>query len=154
MSDIEHSGQEPMPQRDEAQSRSGQTKPDQIKPALTTAQLAGGEADSTREVAAEPRSFAGHDEHEREAPLLAKDEVADLRERWTSIQAGFVDEPRRAVEDADALVAQTMKRLAEMFADERGKLEGQWDRGDQVGTEELRVALTRYRSFFDRLLSV
>jgi hypothetical protein len=47
-----------------------------------------------------------------------------------------------------------MKRLAETFADERTKLEQQWDRGDQVDTESLRVALQRYRSFFDRLLSL
>jgi hypothetical protein len=119
---------------------------------LTTAQLAGAASDGAREVAAEPRSFDA-DDSRRDTPLLATNEVSDLRERWTTVQGGFVDEPRRAVEDADALVAQTMKRLAEMFADERAKLESQWDRGDQVSTEELRIALQRYRSFFDRLLS-
>ena len=77
-----------------------------------------------------------------------------MRRAWESIQAGFVDEPRRAVEDADHLVASAMKRLAEMFADERQRLESQWDRGDDVSTEELRVALQRYRGFFGRLLSV
>jgi hypothetical protein len=66
---------------------------------------------------------------------------------------GFVDEPRRAVEQADALVADLMQRLASVFSDERKSLEGQWDRGDDVSTEDLRVALQRYRSFFDRLLS-
>jgi hypothetical protein len=102
----------------------------------------------------EPRSFGGEAAEDRaDAPLLPQQEGADLRERWSAIQAGFVDEPRRAVEDADGLVAQAMKRLAEMFADERSKLEHQWDRGDEVSTEELRVALQRYRSFFDRLLS-
>jgi hypothetical protein len=65
-----------------------------------------------------------------------------------------VDEPRRAVEQADNLVAGTMKRLAEVFAEERGKLEGQWDKGENVSTEDLRLALRRYRSFFSRLLSV
>jgi hypothetical protein len=64
-----------------------------------------------------------------------------------------VDEPRKAVEEADKLVASVMKRLAEGFANERSKLEKQWDRGDNVSTEDLRVALQRYRSFFDRLLS-
>ena len=53
-----------------------------------------------------------------------------------------------------ALVADVMKRLAESFASERGTLEKQWDRGDNVTTEDLRVALQRYRTFFDRLLSV
>ena len=67
---------------------------------------------------------------------------------------GFVDEPRRAVERADTLVAVAMKRLAEMFAVERAKLEGQWDRGDNVSTEDLRLALRRHRSFFGRILSV
>jgi hypothetical protein len=65
-----------------------------------------------------------------------------------------VDEPRRAVERADELVAQVIKRLAESFAQERSKLEGQWGRGDNVSTEDLRVALQRYRAFFDRLLNV
>jgi hypothetical protein len=66
----------------------------------------------------------------------------------------FVDEPKRAVEQADNLVAVTMKRLAEMFAEERTRIEGQWDRGDNVSTEDLRFSLRRYRSFFNRLLSM
>ena len=70
------------------------------------------------------------------------------------MQAGFVDEPRRAVEHADSLVAEIMKRLAESFAAERASLEKQWDRGDSVTTEDLRVVLQRYRSFFDRLLTI
>ena len=65
-----------------------------------------------------------------------------------------MDEPRDAVEQADGLVAEMMKRLAQVFADERGKLEEQWSRGDDISTEDLRQALRRYRSFFDRLLSV
>ena len=88
------------------------------------------------------------------APLFAPDIAGDFRRRWDDIQTGFVDEPRRAVEQADTLVAEAMKRLAETFADERGKLEGHWDRGDQVSTEDLRQVLRRYRSFFHRLLSV
>jgi hypothetical protein len=67
---------------------------------------------------------------------------------------GFVDEPRRAVEEADALVSQTMKRLAEIFADERQKLEQQWDRSENISTEDFRMALRRYRSFFARLLAI
>jgi hypothetical protein len=86
-------------------------------------------------------------------PLFAGEETERFRGRWTEIQAAFVDEPRRAVEDADALVAELMKRLAETFAQERSNLESQWDRGDDVSTEDLRLALQRYRSFFDRLLS-
>jgi len=76
-----------------------------------------------------------------------------LRGRWSNVQASFVDEPRRAVEEADKLVATVMQRLAEGFAGERSKLEKQWDGGENVSTEDLRVALQRYRSFFDRLLN-
>jgi len=87
-------------------------------------------------------------------PLLAKEETEEMRNRWSSIQAGFVDEPRNAVQEADKLVARAVQRLAEVFADERSKMEHQWSRGDQVSTEDLRVCLQRYRSFFTRLLSV
>jgi hypothetical protein len=87
-------------------------------------------------------------------PLLVADETHTFRSRWDSIQTGFVDEPRHSVEQADSLVAEVMKRLAETFAEERSKLEGQWSRGDNVSTEDLRLALQRYRSFFDRLLSM
>jgi hypothetical protein len=87
-------------------------------------------------------------------PLLPENEVSELHRRWDEIQTGFVDEPRRSVEDADALVAAAMKRLAEMFASERAGLEQQWDQGDNVSTEDLRLALQRYRAFFGRLLAV
>ncbi len=87
-------------------------------------------------------------------PLFPNSELDDLRNRWSSVQTAFVDEPRSAVEQADGLVAAAMKRLAEVFAEERSRLEQQWDRGDNVSTEELRIALQRYRSFFQRLLSV
>lgn len=88
------------------------------------------------------------------APLFPNDELDGLRNQWNSVQGAFVDEPRRAVEQADGLVASAMKRLAEVFAEERSKLEQQWDRGDNVSTEDLRIALQRYRSFFHRLLSI
>jgi len=87
-------------------------------------------------------------------PLFSTDETQTFRSRWDDIQTGFVDEPRTAVEQADSLVAEAMKRLAEMFANERAELEQQWDRGDDISTEDLRVALQRYRSFFSRLLAV
>jgi len=90
----------------------------------------------------------------RAEPLFAADQAGEFKGRWTDIQVGFVDEPRQAVEQADALVAEVMKRLAEVFANERSTLESQWSRGGDVSTEDLRVALQRYRSFFDRLLSV
>jgi len=85
--------------------------------------------------------------------LLPEGEESDFRRRWEEIQTRFVDDPRQAVEDADALVAGVMQRIAEGFAQARDGLEGQWSRGEDVGTEELRVALQRYRGFFRRLLS-
>jgi hypothetical protein len=90
----------------------------------------------------------------REAsPLFPDDELHNLRARWDQAQTSFVDEPRQAVEQADSLVANVVKRIAEQFATERAQLEKQWDRGDNVSTEDLRQALRRYRSFFDRLLA-
>ena len=86
--------------------------------------------------------------------LFKDDEAGQFRSRWSEVQAAFVDSPRSAVERADALVTEATQRIADVFADERKKLEGQWDRGDNVTTEDLRVALQRYRAFFDRLLNV
>ena len=85
--------------------------------------------------------------------LLAVDDAEAFRARWTDVQHGFVDAPRQAVEQADGLVAELMQHLAKTFADERGRLEGQWDQGDDVSTEDLRTAFQRYRLFFERLLT-
>lgn len=87
------------------------------------------------------------------APLFSDSEVNDFRSRWNNVQAGFVDSPRNSVQQADELVAAVMQRIASGFANERTSLEKQWDRGDNVSTEDLRVALQRYRSFFGRLLN-
>jgi hypothetical protein len=87
-------------------------------------------------------------------PMFAGAEAAGYRTQWDAIQTGFVDEPRKAVQEADALVALVIKRLADVFADERQTLEQQWGRGDEISTEDLRVALRRYRSFFERLLTL
>jgi hypothetical protein len=86
-------------------------------------------------------------------PLFPDDELHNFRARWDQVQASFVDEPREAVEQADSLVANVVKRIAEQFSAEREKLENQWGKGQDVNTEGLRQALRRYRSFFDRLLS-
>ena len=92
---------------------------------------------------------------EQPAPQLFPDtECHDFRARWERIQVDFVDEPRRAVQEADSLVADTMKRLTENFSGERKKMEAAWVRGDDVSTEDLRVSLQRYRSFFNRLLTL
>jgi hypothetical protein len=93
-------------------------------------------------------------ENRRLEPLLGGSDEERFRSRWESIQVGFVDEPRESVERADSLVAELMQRLQQSFAQERKTLEQQWAAGDERReTEELRVALQRYRSFFERLLS-
>lgn len=120
------------------------------------------QTDEDAESEAAPRSTdssqAATGKHEPDAdrersPLLPQDEAAEFQTRWKALQTSFVDEPRRAVEEGDTLVAELMQKLANSFAEERQSLETQWDRGDDVSTEDLRIALQRYRSFFDRLLS-
>jgi hypothetical protein len=97
---------------------------------------------------------ASTDQLASDAPdLLPREANADFQSRWETIQTGFVDEPRQTVEQADELVAQVMRQLAEGFAAERERLEQQWGRGEDVSTEDLRIALQRYRSFFQRLLA-
>ena len=100
------------------------------------------------------RETAGTLDESRPAALFHDEESNGFRSRWEAIQTGFVDEPRAAVEQADALVGQVVARLSEVFGEERMKLERHWDRGDGVSTEDLRIVLKRYRSFFDRLLSM
>jgi hypothetical protein len=92
-------------------------------------------------------------QNDRPGQLFPEKELNEFRARWDKAQIGLVDEPRAAVEQADSLVATVVKRIAEQFATERAELEHQWDRGDNVSTEDLRQALRRYRSFFDRLLA-
>ena len=120
---------------------------------LTTANLAAA-ANEQRPAEASGPGGAKMVREERAAPLFSEGEAQNLRTRWDGVQAAFVDEPRRAVEQADELVATAIKRLAEVFAEERSKLEHQWGSGGDVSTEDLRVTLQRYRSFFSRLLSV
>lgn len=95
-----------------------------------------------------------HDETARHTPLFDEHEGGELRSRWQQVQGAFVDDPKASVQQADELVATCMKRLAEIFSNERSNLESTWSRGGEVSTEDLRQALRRYRSFFDRLLSI
>jgi hypothetical protein len=88
------------------------------------------------------------------SPLFSDEEERNFRNRWKDIQTGFVDEPRRSVEQADELIAKLLQRLAESFSEQRSHLEQQWEKSDSASTEDLRLALRRYRSFFDRLLSI
>jgi hypothetical protein len=88
------------------------------------------------------------------AALFAPDAAQDFRSRWDAVQIGFVDDPKQAVRQADELVAQVMKSLSDTFSAERAKLEGQLNETGSASTENLRMALHRYRSFFQRLLSL
>jgi len=114
---------------------------------MTTAEL-------VNETANANANGAAMAESPRQTPLFDEHEGNELRGRWHDIQGDFVDDPKASVERADELVATSIKRLAEMFAKERSNLESTWSRGGEVSTEDLRQALRRYRSFFDRLLSI
>jgi hypothetical protein len=102
------------------------------------------------QTAAEVNSTLGSD---HPGQLFPTTELNDLRAKWDKAQIGFVDEPRTAVKQADELVATLVTRISQQFSATRTELEHQWDRGDNVSTEDLRQALRRYRSFFDRLLA-
>lgn len=127
---------------------------------LTTADIAGsGSADSAAGIDYDDSDLgpadggsAAQDEPDAE-PLLGPGDAKKFSDDWRTVQSQFVDEPREAVEQADRLVADLMQRLAAEFTETRTNLERQWDGNDDISTEELRVAMTRYRSFFDRLLS-
>ena len=131
---------------------------------LRTADLAAAAQTSAarREVGRESVTRAENDaenspvrsEDEQLAPLFLPDAAKDFRAHWDAVQISFVDDPKQAVRKADELVAQVMKSLAETFSNERATLEGQVDQADEASTENLRVALRRYRSFFQRLLSL
>ena len=86
--------------------------------------------------------------------LFADDELAGLRARWDNVQAGFVDDPKECVHKADGLVSDVVDQLTIGFAETRSRLEEQWARGEEASTEDLRLALRRYRDFFERLLAV
>ena len=105
------------------------------------------------EVPVEAVDIAERDQSSGAAALFGADEAQTLRSHWEQIQIEFVDEPRHSVEQADKLVEAVAKRLTEMFADQRSRLEREWAKGE-ISTEELRTAFRRYRTLFDRLLSM
>lgn len=112
------------------------------------------ESPTTDEAVSKPETDGSEvDESDADGPLLPRDQTEKFTSRWQEIQASFVDRPQEAVQEADALVADLMNRVTGSLSTERERLESQWAQGDEVSTEDLRVALTRYRTFFDRLLS-
>jgi polyhydroxyalkanoate synthesis regulator phasin len=119
---------------------------------LVAGQAASGHADRGAPDVGDGGSVAADDTGSR-VSLLEDGELQSMTTRWKDIQAEFVDEPSMAVQEADALVAELMQRLAAMFATERAELEKRWAGSNQVSTEDLRQGLRRYRSFFERLLA-
>jgi hypothetical protein len=107
--------------------------------------------DSTTEEAQPPT--AGTDSSAGES-LFAEDELLGLRSRWDEVQSGFVDDPKECVQKADGLVSDVVDQLTTGFSEARSRLEAQWARGEEASTEDLRLALKRYREFFERLLAV
>jgi len=128
---------------------------------LSTRDLAAAADPSAAQRAAAEQQAAGRQsmnnrrpEGDELAPLFSPDAANEFRARWNAVQTGFVDDPRQAVRRGDELVAQVMQTLAESFSNERTNLETQLDQRSENSTENLRLALRRYRSFFERLLSV
>lgn len=119
--------------------------------ATSSAAGPGGTPTTGRPAADKPATDQGAEQLD---PLFSSEVAADYRSRWAAVQSSFVDDPRRAVREGDELVAQMMKNLAESFAAERGRLETQLGQTGETTTETLRVSLRRYRSFFERLLSL
>ncbi|MFJ5708278.1 hypothetical protein [Streptomyces sp. NPDC093105] len=116
--------------------------------------MAGDGSSGTTDVGDHRPADVGDRRSAEESPrLMDPADEEGFNTRWQELQSLFVDDPRRAVHEADALVADVMQKLAATFADHRRSLEGQWRQGEDVDTESLRTALVRYRSFFHRLLS-
>ncbi len=135
-----------MTETDETQPRSTVQQPGVARASQNpSAQATAPRPQSPEPISSQPGSQDTH--------LFDEEELRDFRARWDQVQTSFVDEPRHAVEQADALVGTVVKRIADQFADERRKMEEQWGRGQNVSTEELRQGFRRYRAFFDRLLS-
>ncbi|WP_290054249.1 hypothetical protein [Amycolatopsis solani] len=132
--------------REHAEFREPGTGPDH---GLSTADLAS--AGSGTAAPAEQTASAGSGGDVETPPLIDEEKVTGFRDRWQNVQTGFVDDPKQAVREADELVAAVISALATTFAEHKSDLEGQWQQGEPA-TEELRIALRRYRSFFDQLL--
>jgi len=91
------------------------------------------EGGSTHDVTIPGQASRPANESSRQGlPLLANND--EFIARWTAIQTTFVDEPRKAVEQADTLVAEVMREVARVFAEERARLDGEWSRGTDVST--------------------
>jgi hypothetical protein len=107
---------------------------------------------STATMTREPQAAAQARPPEAASGLINDQKLDGFAGRWDAVQAGFVDDPRRAVEQADQLVAEVIDHLSRLFTQERARLESHWSKGGQVETEDLRIAIQRYREFFRTLI--
>jgi len=145
----EGSGSEPTTARHTGLADAAPSPPPTAEPDPSTAGTESGTAVTDQQPADNSRV-----EPSAEPSLFADDDLAGLRARWNEVQAGFVDDPRACVQKADGLVSDVVTRLTSGFTEARSRLEHQWGRGEEASTEDLRVALTRYRELFERLLAV
>ena len=134
------------------QSQAGEVPPAEAEPAHAR------EVPPSADVQPSPRNdvqpSSGNDAQPSGDELLFAADPSGLRSRWDDIQAAFVDDPTECVQKADALVEEVVEQLTAGFSEARSRLEAQWARGEHASTEDLRVALQRYREFFQRLLAV
>jgi hypothetical protein len=132
------------------------TDPSADAPPAKDERLTTGDESSAPRTETEPSKMETEPSSEpsTERSLLADNDLSGLRSRWDDVQAAFVDNPKECVQKADTLVAEVVEQLTTGFSDARSRLEAQWARGEKVSTEDLRIALKRYRDFFQRLLSV
>jgi hypothetical protein len=128
--------------------------PREAEPAYPTTGQTESATDNTQSSAVAADAARSKVESDSDISLFADDELAGLRARWDNVQASFVDDPRDCVQKADGLVLDVVGQLTTGFTEARSRLEEQWGRGEEASTEDLRVALKRYREFFERLLAV
>jgi len=128
-----------------------QDEPEQVEPPVAADELSMAPAEQSQPADVPPTAEA---EPSADELLFADDNLTVLRSRWDEVQTAFVDDPTKCVQEADALVAEVVEQLTAGFSDARSRLESQWARGEDVSTEDLRLALRRYREFFERLLAV
>jgi hypothetical protein len=143
---------DPVASAQEPRTRRNDADPPVLQDAVEPADRARQDNAAAADRAAPARGEPAKDEETNLAPLFAEDVAGDFRSRWDAVQRGFVDDPQGSVRAGDELVAQVIKSLAETFSGQRAALED--SRADQASTENLRLALRRYRSFFERLLSI
>lgn len=119
-----------------------------------TAQRQDSPAGDATTSAATARHAQNTDAQKQHEALFPSERALDFRTRWDSVQTAFVDEPRQSVTQADALVGEMLDQLAQTFRTQRESLEQSWDKKEGTSTEDLRTALRRYRTFFERLLTL